>query len=716
MGGCHSSQPQTTSAPLARKGELVEAESLPYLAGEQKTEQYWVDPKELDADKKEQTSQKISETDEADKSFDAPRAKGEDETTSGRKVDGDLPSEMEIKDGDLPSKTKIKDEDLPSKAEIKDGDLPSQTEDSEDIKEIKQISTQAGDGYAIIYDESDGNIKLIPWSTYEEKYLPGYLEDRDKFLKTVKQPNFAPTLTPDVPQVPAVLEVPEIPLPSEVSEVPPVLEIFEVPMHPVVPKVSEVPAAPQVQEVPEVPAAPQVPVVPEVPAAPQVQEVPEIPAASEMAEVPDAPEEPSAVPEVPEVPETPLVLEIPGLPEEPFVQEISDTSKDFVTESFLPTGPYTTIYEAETESVKLISWDEYLAEHQQLDFSEWERRKKIESPVQPNLEERLPLVENLREEVKTVGQVVIYDESLQSIKLITWDHYETEYLPMYLAIRKERELSRFLASQKKVQKKEADAAAAELTTVYDPETQGIKIMEWSEYLKSNKPPTQDWTTEYDEKTQSVKLAFWKEYQSESMTKNESPSAVPTPDLTTIYDPITEGIKLVSWDEYLKQNKPPRQEWSTDYDEKTQSVKLVFWKQYQPESDTQAGSAFEQKECLSNPENPAQEREPMRASIVRQPYLTTVYDPITEGVKLITWDEYLKENQPPKQDWVTAYDEKSQSVKLMFWKDYQESIKEVEPVPVQNDVANEKASQDEGFAALYKGMEQSIESDDWDIYS
>ena len=47
-------------------------------------------------------------------------------------------------------------------------------------------------------------------------------------------------------------------------------------------------------------------------------------------------------------------------------------------------------------------------------------------------------------------------------------------------------------------------------------------------------------------------------------------------------------------------------------------------------------------------------------------LTTIYDPVTEGIQLVHWDEYLKENKPPKQDWATEYDEKTKSVKLVFW--------------------------------------------------
>merc|ERR1719423_588467 len=237
-----------------------------------------------------------------------------------------------------------------------------------------------------------------------------------------------------------------------------------------------------------------------------------------------------------------------------------------------------------------------------------------------------------------------------------------------MAIRKERELSRYYAnSNRRGQKKEVvdmklaptgqsqpATAVDNLTTVYDPDTEGVKLISLDEYYQMNKAPKQDWSAEYDMKTQSVKLTFWKPFQPPAVSKMDSgwkavKQAVKMeslPEMTTVYDCESEGVKLITWDDYLKTNSPPKQDWALEYNAASQSVQLAFWKPFQPPAVSRVDSEWRATE------------QPVKMEPL--PEMTTVYDSKSEGVKLITWDDYLKTNSPPKQDWTLEYNAASQS--------------------------------------------------------
>ena len=146
--------------------------------------------------------------------------------------------------------------------------------------------------------------------------------------------------------------------------------------------------------------------------------------------------------------ESPVVvpMEIPRESPVEVPVEIPMANPAEILKESIPPGPHTTIFDPESASVKLITWDEYLEKYQQVDLAQWEKK----SIVAPAKEIVLPTeVAKIMEPVE--GQVAIYDESTESIKLISWDSYEREYLPTFLAVRKERELSRFQAHKKKQQ-------------------------------------------------------------------------------------------------------------------------------------------------------------------------------------------------------------------------------------------------------------------------
>merc|ERR1719228_998579 len=226
------------------------------------------------------------------------------------------------------------------------------------------------------------------------------------------------------------------------------------------------------------------------------------------------------------------------------------------------------------------------------------------------------------------------------------------------------------------------------------------------------------------KNQSVKLVFWKEniYQTEKkqtvVHDNLQASASQVEfttiydpvtegvkatdfhvELTTVYDPVTEGVKLISWEEYLKENTPPKQDWAVEYDETSQSVKLVFWKEF-----------INQTEGIKNAPHKS-----LVTNNVTVP-LTTIFNPETQSVDLINYDEYVRHNKLPKQDYAVIYDELNKSVKLIYWKDYQENfLPNVSQETVCNTSFKESEVMKDGYAAVYDELEQSVKLISWDIY-
>jgi len=174
MGGCQSSP--APAAPLKKKGQLVEAESKPYLAAQQKTPQFWVDPKELaaDAEKEQNLKKKHGKADQKQKQACKARAD----------IDKNVHGSLSTKSTD----SKDKNEAKPIKEEPSDMTPVSTTQKEEvEMKIAPKSPKKPRPSYAVIYDESVQNIKLVHWATYEKKYLPGFLADRDLFLKNIKQ-------------------------------------------------------------------------------------------------------------------------------------------------------------------------------------------------------------------------------------------------------------------------------------------------------------------------------------------------------------------------------------------------------------------------------------------------------------------------------------------------------------------------------------------------
>ena len=84
--------------------------------------------------------------------------------------------------------------------------------------------------------------------------------------------------------------------------------------------------------------------------------------------------------------------------------------------------------------------------------------------------------------------------------------------------------------------------------------------------------------------------------------------------------------------------------------------------------------------------------------------------------LISYDEFLRCNKIPKQDYAAVYDEINQCVKLIYWKDYQESQKvedcqkshPIQSVRVDSITINPKELQQEFQTVIANDLEVSAE--------
>merc|ERR1712168_555567 len=135
-----------------------------------------------------------------------------------------------------------------------------------------------------------------------------------------------------------------------------------------------------------------------------------------------------------------------------------------------------------------------------------------------------------------------YNAVTQSVQLTFWKPYQPRNEQNNIGSCTDRKLTPIMKT------------SSEMTTVYDPKTEGVKLIAWDEYLRLNRVPKQDWALEYNTVTQSVQLAFWKPYKPKKeqnditicADKKSTLVMKASSEMTTVYDPETEGVKLIAW--------------------------------------------------------------------------------------------------------------------------------------------------------------------------
>merc|ERR1719193_2943880 len=167
MGGCQSNQ---AAAPLRRKGELPEAESKPYLVAEQKTGQFWVDPNELAAEESKPQASKKSASSLAQ----APAP-----VASPAQDPAPIPAQPPTPVKGLKNVSKL-DEDGKN-TQVCKSNATTPTEQKGEIVKPTVIIKKCCPPYAVVYDDAKQDIRLVHWTTYEKKYLPGFLAERERY-------------------------------------------------------------------------------------------------------------------------------------------------------------------------------------------------------------------------------------------------------------------------------------------------------------------------------------------------------------------------------------------------------------------------------------------------------------------------------------------------------------------------------------------------------
>jgi hypothetical protein len=129
----------------------------------------------------------------------------------------------------------------------------------------------------------------------------------------------------------------------------------------------------------------------------------------------------------------------------------------------------------------------------------------------------------------------------------------------------------------------SEAKIPALTAVYDPITQGVKLVTMDQYERYYpKVPQPSYVAMYNPKTQSVELMFEKHYLESDFCKQDMKARRPRPipEYTCVYDPATQEAKLELWDKYVQKHHPPQPSFGAKYNPSKKSVDLVFWRNYQ----------------------------------------------------------------------------------------------------------------------------------------
>jgi len=127
-----------------------------------------------------------------------------------------------------------------------------------------------------------------------------------------------------------------------------------------------------------------------------------------------------------------------------------------------------------------------------------------------------------------------------------------------------------------------EAKIPALIPVYDPITQGVKLITMDQYERHYpKIPQPSYVAIYNPATQYVDLMFEKHYLASEHYKNDMKARAPKPipEYTCVYDPVTQEAKLELWDKYVAKHNPPQASWAAKYNPTKQGVDLVFWRNY-----------------------------------------------------------------------------------------------------------------------------------------
>jgi len=233
----------------------------------------------------------------------------------------------------------------------------------------------------------------------------------------------------------------------------------------------------------------------------------------------------------------------------------------------------TTIYDAQTQSIQLILWSDYIGKgYQAYDWSQRARRRRSQAFKRTVAENEM-----LPEDVEGCDIASPFRDFMAESLRETNEKVKIEMAKTMKALLDEMDTIKKLQA----------------STEKENELLKLKLAESEKYIDSLKEDmgqvqkatweNRNFRIEMKQKIEKVETHLEKTvgFDAKSAGKGPNKKSAPIPDYTTVYNPRTKQADLQLLGEYLSTpgNPRPKQDWAMVYDEVTKSAKLIFWNDY-----------------------------------------------------------------------------------------------------------------------------------------
>lgn len=234
----------------------------------------------------------------------------------------------------------------------------------------------------------------------------------------------------------------------------------------------------------------------------------------------------------------------------------------------------TTIYDAQTKSVQLILWSDYIGKgYQAYDFSQRARRRRSQAFK------------------RSVAETEYIPEGVEGCDIASpFRDFMTESLrETNEKVRLEME-----KTMKALQVEMTTIKESQVATEKENQILKDKLAESDKYIQSLKEDmgqvqkatweNRNFRIEMKEKIETVETCLQQKVGvdlKESAKGYSNKKKGPIPEYTTVYNPKTKQADLQLLGEYLSTPgcERPKQDWAMIYDEQSKSAKLIFWRDY-----------------------------------------------------------------------------------------------------------------------------------------
>lgn len=230
----------------------------------------------------------------------------------------------------------------------------------------------------------------------------------------------------------------------------------------------------------------------------------------------------------------------------------------------------TTIYDAQTQSIQLILWSDYIGKgYQAYDWSQRARRRRSQA-----FKRSVAQNEILPEDVEGCDIASPFRDFMQESLRETNEQVKTEM---------KKTMDSLLEEMGNIKKLQA-------LTEKENELLKVKLEQSETYIASLKEDmgqvqkatweNRNFRIEMKEKLATVETHLQKTVGFDAKATAAKKKA-PIPEYTTVYNPKTKQADLQLLGEYLSTPgcERPKQDWAMIYDNETKSAKLIFWNDY-----------------------------------------------------------------------------------------------------------------------------------------